>query len=357
MLDPHSFLKQQGNSTVVPMRWEKDKFFLLDQRLLPWEEKWLEIATVQECSAAIKDLVVRGAPAIGITAAFGMVISTKSALEQGDNLDDSLQNAAELLVSSRPTAVNLKWAVDKMLQVYEAAKHQEGQRVYEIMKNEALEIWRQDIEANLAMGRYGAELLPDSGTILTHCNAGALATGGYGTALGVIRAALSAGKNIDVLADETRPWFQGARLTAYELQKDNIPVKVGIDSAAGFFMQQGKIKAVVVGADRIAANGDVANKIGTYSVAQIAKGNNVPFYVAAPLSTLDLHTPSGDAIKIEERDPSEVAVIAGKTMIPEGVTALNPVFDITPAKLITAIITEKGVLRPPYGSAIASCFH
>jgi len=357
MVDPISILEQHGNSKVVPMRWKERRFYLLDQRLLPWEETWLQISSAEECARAIKDLVVRGAPAIGISAAFGMVMAVKSAIDKGFEIWEYIKNAAEILKDARPTAVNLKWAVERMLKAYQLHQAQEPAVIYKLLETEALSIWKEDIEANLAMGAYGAALLPDSGTILTHCNAGALATGGYGTALGVIRAAFNAGQKIDVLADETRPWFQGSRLTAYELKADNIPVKVCVDSAAGFLMQQGIIQAVVVGADRIAANGDVANKIGTYSVAQLAKANHVPFYVAAPLSTLDPETPNGMSIKIEERSQSEVTTVAGKNMVPEGVGALNPVFDITPAELITAIITEKGVLRPPYASAIASCFN
>lgn len=357
MLDPISILDQKGNSKVVPMRWEGRSFYLLDQRLLPWEEKWLEIGSAEECAKAIKNLVVRGAPAIGVSAAFGMVIAVKSAINSGLDIEASLGVAANTLKDARPTAVNLKWAVERMMKTYWRNRAQEPREVYDQLQTEALSIWKEDIEANLAMGSHGAALLPDSGTILTHCNAGALATGGYGTALGVIRAAYNSGKKIDVLADETRPWLQGSRLTAYELKADNIPVKVCVDSAAGFLMQQGKIQAVVVGADRIAANGDVANKIGTYSVAEIAKANHIPFYVAAPLSTLDIETPDGMSIEIEERNQSEVTMLAGKNIVPKGVGAVNPVFDITPAELITAIITEKGVLRPPYASAISSCFN
>ncbi len=357
MVDPVSFLEQHGNSTVVPLRWENRCFYLLDQRVLPWEQKWLRIKEAEECAASIRDLVVRGAPAIGICAAFGMVLAVQGATGRGMVLKETIDEAAALLNRARPTAVNLNWAVERMLKAYQKVEGQEEETVFKAMEQEALSIWQEDIEANIAMGGHGAALIPDSGTILTHCNAGALATGGYGTALGVIRAAFSAGKDIDVLADETRPWLQGARLTAYELKADNIPVKVCVDSAAGFFMRQGKVQAVVVGADRIAANGDVANKIGTYSAAQVARANNIPFYVAAPASTLDINTPNGSAISIEVRDQSEVTTIAGKVMVPEGVEALNPVFDITPAELITAIITEKGVLRPPYDSAIASCFH
>lgn len=281
-------------------------------------------------------MVVRGAPAIGVSAAFGMAMASRRG--------DDLAVAAEVLKRSRPTAVNLAWAVDRM------TRH-DGDAVAE-----AERILEEDVAANMRMGRYGAELLGASATVLTHCNAGALATGGYGTALGVIRAAVESGKRIAVFADETRPYLQGARLTAWELQRDGIDVTLITDNMSGHFFQQKTFDAVIVGADRIAANGDAANKIGTYTVAVLANAHGIPFYVAAPVSTIDIQCPNGAEIPIEERSAREVTEIFGTRVAPEGVAVRHPAFDVTPARLITAIITERGVLRPPYTEAIRNVF-
>jgi len=311
--------------------WRGNVLSLLDQRLLPREETWVECRTAPEVAAAIRTMVVRGAPAIGVAAAYGMAMAAM----QGEDL----QEAAALLKRARPTAVNLAWAVDRMLNVN--GELAEAQRIH-----------REDVEANMRMGRFGAELLGENATVLTHCNAGALATAGYGTALGVIRAAVEGGKHIAVFADETRPYLQGARLTAWELQRDGIDVTLITDNMSGHFFQQGKFDAVIVGADRIAANGDAANKIGTYTVAVLAHAHGVPFYVAAPVSTIDPACPNGGQIPIEERSAEEVVEIFGARVAPEGIHVRHPAFDVTPARLITAIITERGVLRPPYDEAI-----
>lgn len=292
----------------------------------------MECRDEAEVAAAIRDMIVRGAPAIGVAAAFGMALAAK----HGRNLSA----AADILKRSRPTAVNLAWAVDRMLRAGGSVAEAEA-------------ILREDVEGNMRLGRFGAELLGGTATVLTHCNAGALATGGYGTALGVIRAAVESGKTIAVFADETRPYLQGARLTAWELQQDGIDVTLITDNMSGHFFQQGKFDAVIVGADRIAANGDTANKIGTYTVAVLASVHNVPFYVAAPWSTIDIATPSGASIPIEERSADEVVSAFGKRIAPVGVAVRHPAFDVTPAKFITAIITDRGVLRPPYSESIA----
>lgn len=318
---------------VTPIRWDGSTLSLLDQRLLPREEVWIDCHDAHETAEAIRTMVVRGAPAIGVSAAFGMAM----AAERGDDL----QQAADELKRTRPTAVNLAWAVDRML-LFDGDLAEEAQRIFE-----------EDVEANRTMGRFGAELLGNSATVLTHCNAGALATGGYGTALGVIRAAVEAGKRVAVFADETRPYLQGARLTAWELQRDGIDVTLITDNMSGHFFQQGTFDAVIVGADRIAANGDAANKIGTYTVAVLAQAHGVPFYIAAPVSTIDFDCPTGAEIPIEERSAAEVTEIGGMRVAPEGVAVRHPAFDVTPARLITAIITEQGVLRAPYGDAIA----
>ncbi len=354
---PLELLASHGASRVVPIRWESGKLHLLDQRILPFEEIWLSYSTADQVAHAITDMVVRGAPAIGITAAFGMVLAAKS-LENRDaqTFREEWLSQAEMMIKARPTAINLLWAVDRMKKlVLSAEAALSTTRITARLEEEALAIWQEDVQANLAMGEYGQALFPEEGGILTHCNAGALATGGYGTALGVIRAAVANGKKIRVFADETRPWLQGARLTAYELIKDNIPVTIIVDSASGLLMRRGEIQAVVVGADRIAANGDVANKIGTYNVAELARANNIPFYVAAPTSTMDPHTSSGEKIPVEERSPDEITTFADKRIAAPGAMAYNPVFDITPNHLVSAIITERGVLTPPYGPAISSC--
>jgi methylthioribose-1-phosphate isomerase len=296
----------------------------------------VECRDAESVATAIRDMIVRGAPAIGVSAAFGMAL----AATRGDNLE----RAAAVLKASRPTAVNLAWAVDRMSAL--------GRVPAADFVAEAEAILAADIEANMRIGQYGAALLGQNVTLLTHCNAGALATGGYGTALGVVRAAVESGRKVAVFADETRPYLQGARLTAWELQKDGIDVTLITDNMSGHFFQQGQFDAVVVGADRIAANGDTANKIGTYTVAVLASAHDVPFYVAAPMSTIDMACPSGAGIPIEERSAGEVVETFGRRIAPMGISVRHPAFDVTPAKLITAIITERGVLRPPYTSSI-----
>jgi len=317
---------------VTPLKWTGNALFLLDQRLLPGQEVWVECGTANEVAEAIRTMVVRGAPAIGISAAFGMALAARRG--------EDVHAAAAELKAARPTAVNLAWAVDRMLACA-------GD-----WTAEAVRILEEDVEANRRMGRFGAMLLGNTACVLTHCNAGALATGGYGTALGVIRAAVEDGKKIAVFADETRPYLQGARLTAWELQKDGIDVTLITDSMAGHFFQQNQFDAVIVGADRIAANGDTANKIGTYPVAVLANAHGIPFYVAAPISTIDVHCPSGAAIPIEQRSSGEVTEIDGHRIAPFGVPARHPAFDVTPARLITAIITERGVVNAPFAEGI-----
>ena len=333
---------------VTPLRWDGASLSLLDQRLLPQREVWLDYHTAGEVAEAIRTMVVRGAPAIGVSAAFGMALAAMRG--------DDLQEAANVLKAARPTAVNLAWAVDRMLwRAGNPACPDDQDRqdcLSSTLRFEAERICAEDVESNKRIGRYGAALLGEQATVLTHCNAGALATAGYGTALGVIRAAVEGGKRIAVFADETRPYLQGARLTAWELMHDNIDCTLITDNMAGHFFQQGAFDAVIVGADRIAANGDAANKIGTYTVAVLAHAHDVPFYVAAPLSTIDPHCPTGAGIPIEERSASEVVDIFGSRVAPVGVHVRHPAFDVTPARLITAIITDRGVLRPPYEEAI-----
>jgi methylthioribose-1-phosphate isomerase len=318
---------------VEPIRWRGDALELLNQLLLPRKVEYVRCNTSHEVAERIRSMVVRGAPAIGVAAAFGMALAKMRG--------DDLQLAATELKQSRPTAVNLAWAVDRMLRANGAV-------------SEAEAIFREDVEGNHRIGRFGSELLGARATVLTHCNAGALATAGYGTALGVIRSAVEQGKQIAVFADETRPYLQGARLTAWELHQEGIDVTLITDSMAGHFFQQKKFDAVIVGADRIAANGDTANKIGTYTVAVLANAHGVPFYVAAPFSTIDIATKTGESIPIEERSAKEVTDIGTTRIAPDGVAVRHPAFDVTPARLITAIITDRGVLRPPYASAIVA---
>ncbi len=324
---------------VEPIRWRGNAVELLDQRRLPGEMTYVACRDAHEVAEAIRDMVVRGAPAIGVSAAFGLALAALRG--------DDVEAAAAELRGTRPTAVNLRWALERMLTAHVTG----GDLV-----REAEAMFAEDVEANRRIGRFGAELLGARATVLTHCNAGALATAGYGTALGVIRAAVEAGKKIAVYADETRPYLQGARLTAWELQQEGIDVTLITDSMAGHFFQKRKFDAVVVGADRIAINGDTANKIGTYTVAVLAKAHDVPFYVAAPISTIDIRCPSGAAIPIEERSAAEVTNIGGTRIAPEGVAVRHPAFDVTPASLITAIITDRGVLRAPYEEAIRGVF-
>jgi len=332
--------------SAVELSLDNDRVWMLEQRELPGRERYIGMSEVREIAAGITDMIVRGAPAIGIAAAYGMVLAARSCTQGQEAYLQAMRAAGELLKNARPTAVNLAWAVDEMLVVAHAhAAKDPATRVADLAGN-ARAIHRADVEACRTMGRLGAERVPQGATVLTHCNAGALATGGYGTALGVIRAAHEAGKKIRVLADETRPYLQGVRLTAWELHRDGIPVEVITDNMAAHFFQREAISLVVVGSDRIARNGDVANKIGTYGVACLARLHDRPFYVAAPWSTVDMNCPSGKAIPIEERSAAEVTNIAGKTFAPEGVNARYPGFDVTPARLVSAIFTERGAIDP-----------
>lgn len=332
-----------------PIRWSDGSLHLLDQRLLPHREEWIACGTAGEVAEAISSMVVRGAPAIGIAAAFGMALESS---RSGGGLA-ALEDAARLLVAARPTAVNLRWAADRMMAL--ARGSDEQSRTARLIE-EALAILREDIEANRRIGDYGARLLQDEVKVLTHCNAGALATGGWGTALGVVRSAVAMGKRVAVFADETRPWLQGARLTTWELEADGIDVTLIADDMAGALFRSEGFDAVIVGADRIAANGDVANKIGTYTLGVLAQAHQVPFYVAAPVSTIDLKCADGDAIPIEERDPDEVRSVTGvdeegrirRVRIAPAVKARHLAFDVTPARLVSAIITDRGVCRAPY---------
>jgi len=336
---------------IKTVEWTKDGVRMLDQRLLPSEEKYLMLRSYDEVAEAIKKMVIRGAPAIGVSAAMGIALGASQSVGTSiADLEDDLGYICDVMGKTRPTAVNLFWAIERMRSTFQKAKaHGDVEAVKKVLVEEALKIFDEDITANRSIGKYGADLIPDGATVLTHCNAGALATAGdYGTALGVIRGARDAGKKIAVIADETRPFLQGSRLTAWELAKDDIPVTVITDNMAGHVMKSGKVDAVVVGADRIAANGDTANKIGTYMVAVLAKEHGIPFYVAAPLTTLDLSIPSGEYIPIEERDSTEVTHIRDVQLAPDGVAVHNPAFDVTPHAFIAAIITDQGVVRAPY---------
>ena len=332
-------------SAFRTVEWRNGAVVMIDQRLLPTREVYRVYRDHREVAAAIKDMVVRGAPAIGVAAAFGIALGVKHA--RPSELARAFDRICRTFAATRPTAVNLFWAIERMRRVFAAARGRAPEVVRELLLREALAIHREDIAANRALGAYGAALLPDTPTILTHCNAGALATAGYGTALGVVRAAVESGRQVDVFATETRPFLQGARLTAWELRKDGVPVTLITDNMAGHFMKNG-ISCVIVGTDRTAANGDVANKIGTYTLAVLAARHRVPFYVAAPTSSIDLSCKRGADIPIEERSPSEVTHIGGRQIAPTGVHIGNPAFDVTPHELVTAIITERGVARPPY---------
>ena len=344
--------------------WEENEqggtLFLLDQTLLPHEVHYLQLHHEQDVAEAIRSLRVRGAPVIGVTAAFGMLLALSRLLhERADELSlaeaqDHLNSFGQFLRSTRPTAVNLAWAVTRMLKcMHEQADHDTSiKALWRRFYNEALAIAQEDYDACLCMGTFGESLIADGDTVLTHCNAGMLATAGIGTALAPIYVAHNAGKKLHVFVDETRPVLQGARLTAWELQQAGVPLTLIADNMAGSFMRQGRINVIFVGADRIAANGDVANKIGTYSVAVLAKAHGIPFYVVAPTSTIDLSLASGEDIPVEQRNPDEVTIIQGKSIAPADVVAVNPAFDVTPAEYITAIITEKGVIRAPYEVAL-----
>jgi methylthioribose-1-phosphate isomerase len=340
----------RGSSRVETMRFRDGRLELIDQRALPREFVYLGYSSAAEVAAGIRAMVVRGAPAIGCAAAYGVALEAlRLAQEAPPARALGMAAAFGVLAESRPTAVNLFWALARMKAVFDGALQSAaaGTEIAQRLLREAHDILREDLENNRKMGEYGAALLRDGSTVLTHCNAGALATAGHGTALGVIRSAIEAGKRIAVFADETRPFLQGARLTAWELAEDGIPVTLITDNMAGHFMSRGDVHAVIVGADRVAANGDVANKIGTYMVAVLAQRHQIPFYVAAPLSTIDLETPNGQAIPIEERDGAEVTAVAGVRFAPAGVAARHPAFDVTPAELVTALITEKGLIFAP----------
>jgi len=339
---------------IQTLEWIDSGVRFIDQTKLPTEETYVNCRTCDQVADVIRNMVVRGAPAIGVAAAMGIALGAKNA--KGETVADlkrEFERCCEVIGATRPTAVNLFWAIRRMRDKFESLRIRPLPQIKQALIEEAQRMHAEDIAANQAMGRFGATLMPASGGVLTHCNAGALATCGYGTALGVIRAAVEQGKKIHVYADETRPFLQGSRLTAWELMKDGIPTTVISDNMAGAMMRQGKIGAIVVGADRIAANGDVANKIGTYTVAVLAKEHKIPFYVAAPFSTIDLETPDGSQIPIEQRNVKEVTHIAGKQMTPDGVQVENPAFDVTPAQYVTAIVTERGIARAPYSESLA----
>jgi methylthioribose-1-phosphate isomerase len=338
---------------------EADAIVMIDQRKLPAQEIYVRCKTAAEVARAIKTMVIRGAPAIGVAAAMGLAFGMRRSTATGtQKFAAEFQRACELMASTRPTAVNLFWAIERMKRSFAAAA-QAGESVDQIkdrLDHEAQAIHDEDVASCRAMGAFGAAVVPDDARILTHCNAGALATAGYGTALGVIRASVEQGKQVVVFADETRPFLQCARLTAWELVRDGIQTTVITDNMSGALMRQGQVDLVVVGADRIAANGDTANKIGTYSVAVLAREHKIPFYVAAPLSTIDLNTPDGDHIPIEERNAREVTHVGPSQVVPEGARVWNPAFDVTPHRFIAGIITERGIFRPPYTESLKSAF-
>ena len=339
-------------SSFKTIEWKDNKVIMIDQTRLPTEEIYLEFTTYMQVADAIKTMVIRGAPAIGVAAAMGIAIGALNAkTDDMQRFVEEVKKVTEVILATRPTAVNLFWAGRRMLSVLEANEGSVKDMKAKLVE-EANIILNEDIETCRSIGRVGAELIPDNSTVLTHCNAGALATAGYGTALGVIRGAIEAGKNIKVIATETRPFLQGARLTAWELDKDGIPVSLITDNMVGHIMRKGMIDAVVVGADRIAKNGDVANKIGTYSISLLAKSHGIPFYVAAPVSTIDYDCPSGDSIPIEERGIEEVTHISGKKIAPD-VNVYNPAFDITPNENVSAIITEKAAVKNPYTEGLS----
>ncbi len=339
-----------GGSPIHPLEWTGDALLLLNQRVLPLRESVTSITQAAGIAHAIQTMVVRGAPAIGVAAAFGLVLAVRNAARKRLPWREEFRKAALQLRATRPTAVNLFWAIDRMQRVAEKLPDEPEGAAYHLEK-EAMAIREEDVAANRRMGANGAKLL-QSGSVITHCNAGALATAGYGTALGVVRAAIAAGKKLHVYVGETRPFLQGARLTAWELAKDGIPCTLMTDSMAGAILQAGKVQAAIVGADRIAANGDVANKIGTYGLAVLCRAHKVPFYVAAPVSTIDPAVRTGKAIPIEERDGREVTHFLGTRIAPDGVPVVNPAFDVTPAKYVTALVTERGVIRPPFPAGI-----
>lgn len=331
---------------VKTIEWRDNRVIMIDQRRLPQKEVRCICRNHEEVAQAIREMVIRGAPAIGVAAAMGVALGAGKSREK--NFDRQFERVLAVLSKTRPTAVNLFWALERMRKVYTDNRSRGVQTVQRLLKQEAQKIYKEDIAANRQLGKFGASLLRNARQVMTHCNAGALATAGYGTALGVIRALHESGKRVEVWVNETRPFLQGARLTAWELKKEKIPATLVTDSMAGYLMQEGRIDVVVVGCDRVAANGDVANKIGTYAIAVVAKRHGIPFYVAAPTSSIDLNCPSGKAIPIEQRDPKEVSHIFGRSLAPKGIKIFNPAFDVTTQDLISAFITEKGVIHPPY---------
>jgi methylthioribose-1-phosphate isomerase len=343
---------------IPTIKWHGDHVRMIDQRKLPGRTEWFTCRGYRDVIKGIQVMVIRGAPAIGVAAAMGLALGARSIRSKSyAAFMEKFEKIAHEMLLARPTAVNLRWAVERMTRLAENMAELPVMKIQSALRRESEKILAEDIEINRRMGKHGQGLVPKGSTILTHCNAGSLATGGYGTALGVIRAAHENGKQIKVIADETRPWLQGLRLTAFELMEDGIPVSVIADNAAGSLMRQKKIDLVITGADRIAANGDVANKIGTYQVAVLAKANRIPFYVAAPISTIDFTIKNGDMIPMEERGPEEICWFGKREIGPSGVHVLNPAFDVTPASYVSAIITEKGVIRPPYKKGIKSQFY
>ena len=344
------------SENIETLRWNEDHFEMIDQRILPAEFEYISYTTANQVADGIRDMVVRGAPAIGCAAAYGVALAALNLQDaSSDEFNRGMEDAFEVLAQSRPTAINLFWAIDRMRLVMNSAQGS-SKEIANILLDEAHEIKREDIEINRAMGKNGAELLDDGARVLTHCNAGALATAGHGTALGVFRSAVEAGKKISVIADETRPFLQGARLTAWEMVQENIPVTLISDNMSGHLMSHGEIDAIVVGTDRVAGNGDVANKIGTYMVAVLAQRHNIPFYVACPLSTIDRSITSGKDIPIEERPEDEVTGYRDCQWAAKGVKVRNPAFDVTPAELVTGLITEKGVVLNPTTEKINKLF-
>jgi methylthioribose-1-phosphate isomerase len=331
---------------VRTIQWQNDRVIMLDQRLLPHKEVYRVCRNYQEVAQAIRRMVIRGAPAIGVAAAMGVALGASKTREE--NFDREFERIFLTLSKTRPTAVNLFWALNRMRKVYADNRSRGVEGVKRLLQEEAQKIYREDIAANKQLGKFGASLLQSTRRLMTHCNAGALATAGYGTALGVIRALKESGQEVEVWVNETRPFLQGARLTAWELKKEKIPATLITDNMAGYLMQEGQVDAVVVGCDRVAANGDVANKIGTYGIAVLAKRHGIPFYVAGPTSSIDVGCASGKDIPIEQRDPTEVSHIFGRALAPKGVRIFNPAFDVTSQDLVSALITEKGVIHPPY---------
>ncbi|MCW8900256.1 MAG: S-methyl-5-thioribose-1-phosphate isomerase [Gammaproteobacteria bacterium] len=349
--------KSQNVSGIETLRWKDSCLEMIDQRILPASFEYIKYDSAESVADGIRSMVVRGAPAIGCAAAYGIALEAiKLSSESKDSFNKGMEKAFEVLAESRPTAVNLFWALKRMQEKMSASKNASLNQLADILLTEAHEILAEDIRINRTMGEFGAALLADGARVLTHCNAGALATAGHGTALGVIRSAVEAGKKISVIADETRPFLQGARLTAWEMVQEKIPVTLITDNMAGHLMSKGEVDAVVVGTDRVAANGDVANKIGTYMVAVLAKRHNIPFYVACPLSTIDLSIPNGGDIPIEERPANEVTGFRECQWAAEGVSVRNPAFDVTPAELVSGLITEKGVIEMPTREKITTLF-